>query len=289
MSVGNNPTTSPETPTAQPGSSPTPGQGGNSENQAPEFMRMLSAEYQSHPSIKSYKSLDDFAKSYLSAQSMIGKDKLVLPTNEEDTETWNQVWSKLGRPEKPNEYGFARPEELPQDIPWDNEEMNMFADLMHKAGLSKKQAGTIFEAYKQNIVKQYQDFQSAQEKSLEEASSALKKEWGEAYNQNINIANRVVKLAGDEFNQAVKDKKWGNDPVFIKAMAKLGPAVLEDVAKGIGSGTMVKSPESALQEIATLEASPEYKAATKDRSHPNYNIMVSKRDSLYKQAYPDQN
>ena len=60
------------------------------------------------PSLQSFDSVDKLAKSYVHARKMIGADPnqmLQLP-KEGDEEGWNQVYNRLGRPEKADGYDF---------------------------------------------------------------------------------------------------------------------------------------------------------------------------------------
>ena len=67
----------------------------------PEDLRM-------DPSIANAPSVESMAKSYVSAQRMVGLDKIAVPTEHSTDEEWTQVYDKLGRPETPADEQRAR-------------------------------------------------------------------------------------------------------------------------------------------------------------------------------------
>ena len=78
------PTTPAATPTAQP---------------APSWKDSISEEYRKDPNIEKFTEADALAKSYINAVKMIGQDKIVIPTKNSTQETWDEAYTKLGRPE----------------------------------------------------------------------------------------------------------------------------------------------------------------------------------------------
>ena len=68
-----------------------------------------------------FKTPADLAKSWVNAQKLIGKEKIPLPGEKATKEDWDVVFSRLGRPEKPE--GYTLPEiEVPDDFPLPAEE-----------------------------------------------------------------------------------------------------------------------------------------------------------------------
>ena len=86
------PTTTPAaTPTAQP---------------APSWKDSISEEYRKDPNIEKFTEADALAKSYINAVKMIGQDKIAIPTKNSTQETWDEAYTKLGRPESADKYNF---------------------------------------------------------------------------------------------------------------------------------------------------------------------------------------
>lgn len=76
---------------------------------------------------------------------------------------------------------------------------------------------------------------------MKENLSGLKKEWGDAYDQNIQAANFAAKkLGGDEFVSALVEAGIHNDPRVIKALVSGSKLYGEDTLRegGIDNGKM---------------------------------------------------
>src|SRR6056300_628644 len=61
----------------------------------------ISEEFRTNPNIEKFTEIDALAKSYINAVSMIGQDKVPVPNQNSTEDQWNEVYSKLGRPESP--------------------------------------------------------------------------------------------------------------------------------------------------------------------------------------------
>ena len=60
--------------------------------------------------------MDDFVKSYLSAQKLVGANKVAIPNKMATDEDWDEVYKKLGRPDKPDDYKYSfKDDEINQD------------------------------------------------------------------------------------------------------------------------------------------------------------------------------
>src|SRR5882757_6971704 len=52
------------------------------------------------------RALPEVIKAHRNLESLVGRDKLPLPKDEHDTEGWNRVYEKLGRPARWEDYGI---------------------------------------------------------------------------------------------------------------------------------------------------------------------------------------
>ena len=62
--------------------------GGTPDLLTPEFLKGVDPSLASSPSVKNFTNMNDFVKSYIHAQSMIGADKVVIPKAGADEKTW---------------------------------------------------------------------------------------------------------------------------------------------------------------------------------------------------------
>ena len=89
-------------------------------------------ELKSHPSLQKFNSPADLFKSYVSLESMLGKNKVPIPDENAPQEEWDKFYEKLGRPKTPDEY------EIKLDGVQANEEfLNNYKQWAHKAGLEQ--------------------------------------------------------------------------------------------------------------------------------------------------------
>jgi hypothetical protein len=107
---------------------------------------------------------------------------LKLPKGAEDTDAWNKIYDRLGRPAKPEDYELAVP------AGGNDTYAKFIATTMHELGITKKQAQAL--AAKQNefvageATRQTAEYQA----TLERQDGELHSKWGEAYDKNIQIA-----------------------------------------------------------------------------------------------------
>ena len=65
------------------------------------FVDTLDESIRGEPSLKNFNDANTLAKSYLSAQRMIGLDKIAIPNQNSSQEEWNAAFNCLGRPARP--------------------------------------------------------------------------------------------------------------------------------------------------------------------------------------------
>jgi hypothetical protein len=106
------------------------------------FAEQLPKDIAADPSFKDLKDLDGLARSYHGQVKLLGvpKDQLLrLPTSDEPKE-WDPIYSRLGRPEKPDGYKLT----LPEGMQLNPETSKPIFEAAHKAGVSQKQLDTLY-------------------------------------------------------------------------------------------------------------------------------------------------
>ena len=63
----------------------------------------LPDDIKGNTSLEKFSDVSTLAKSYINAESMIGKDKMVVPGVNTTEDEWNDIYTKLGRPSTPDE------------------------------------------------------------------------------------------------------------------------------------------------------------------------------------------
>jgi hypothetical protein len=251
----------------------------------------LPEEYRTDPAFKDIKDPATLAKSYRHAASMVGLDKslvLRLPASE-DAPEWAEVHARLGRPETPDKYEFP---ELPAQL-LDGVEPAA-REAFHKAGLTGKQGRAVMELYAGQV-------QAAETARLERAAQLeeavetdLRREWGEAFDDQLHLANRAIAQAGGaplgkllQETRMPDGTRMGNHPLLIKAFAELGKRTAEpNTLKGgsSGGGEAPLTPEQAEAELKELRGDKEFYAARRDPKHAGHAAATARWERLNQAA-----
>ena len=239
-------------------------------------------------------SIESLAKTAIHAQSMIGADKLAIPGKWANDDDWNNVYTKLGKPEDAQGYKL----ELKEGTQVDKDMESWYRGLAHKAGLNDRQANTIFQEYmaKEAELKAANAPPSPEDVEIikGEAEIALKKEWGKAFDTKMNEAKGVLtEFAPKDFDQLLtKDGvPLGNDPVFIKTLANIGNYINSKLGedKMVGSKQQPQyTPADAEKEIAALRGDPRDGGPYWDKKHPDHMRTVQQVQELMEYMHPEE-
>lgn len=212
------------------------------------------------PDTKEYVAQKGFAdpkavlESYRNLEKLRGvpQERLLKLPETSDAPEWNDVWNKLGKPATPEGYGIQ-----PKD-PAHPEFTNWAKDTFLKHNLTAQQG--------QELVKEFSAFTEAQEAAelakhtaaVQEQVGSLKREWGGAYQQNVNRAQAAYRQLGipDAAIDSL-ERSIGFDGV-MKLFSELGSKVGEasfisgDGAQSFGEGSIL-TPDQANARIKALK------------------------------------
>lgn len=196
---------------------------GNATPPAPNLTWMdgLPEEMKGFVQNKGWQSPQHIAESYRNLEKMIGQKGQPIPADD-DAEGWNKFYNSLGRPEKAADYKFDLPAEYNPEL------VNFFSQAAHKVGLSKKQADAFLEGYLDFENSFREEAVKRQEINISAAQGALKQEWGNKYQENINLAARAVTAIGlDKTAQIALEESMGQ-AAFAKVFQKIGEAICSE-------------------------------------------------------------
>lgn len=224
----------------------------------PEFLKgaQLDAEIMNEPSIRNIKDLNSLAKSYVHAQKMIGADKIIIPQKGATKEQWNEVFTKLGLPKK-EEYKLSKIENsvLGEDF------YNKVTDLGHSLGILPSQMQEFVQSLETDAQSKFEANKTKHEQLMNEASTNLKKEWGEAFDARLHNAKTVLeKFGDDETKQFIRESGLGNDPRIVKFLEKIGSSLKE--AKMIDGPTTPQGRDDYQTQLNGI---------LNDKNHPYWN------------------
>ena len=233
------------------------------------FKDLIPENFREEKALDNFNNMEDFVKSYLHAQKLVGADKIPVPNKHATEEDWNEVFKRLGAPSDPNDYKYDF-----KDQEMDQGKIQEFNKTAHRLGLLPKQA--------QGLIKFYNEMNINNEASQEEAAAQaqmnveaeLKKEFGPQYNKRLDQAKRLaVNSLGEDFleNTYLKDgSRLGDNLNVIKAFSDLADKLSEDpIIQGDGTSYMTaKDIEKEINEL-TQEGSAYW-----DKNHINHQKAV---------------
>lgn len=199
------------------------------------FREALPDDLKQHPSLQKMTNVEHMARSYVSAQKMVGKDpdSIVELPKADDPDGRRAVLAKLGLPEKPDGYEkLSLPEGAPEFMKPEGQLAQGFMETAHKLGVLPDQVSGMYQWFSGVMGEAAQAQEAEKNAKADENIRALQGEWGNAYDQRVAAANFAIdKLGGEDLRAALDDAGLGASPVVLKALAQVGGLMAED---GVG-------------------------------------------------------
>ena len=233
------------------------------------FRDLIPENFREEKALDNFNNMEDFVKSYLHAQKLVGADKIPVPNKHATEEDWNEVFKKLGAPNSPEDYKYNF-----KDQEMDSEAVSEFNKTAHRLGLLPKQAEGLIKFYNEMNVNNAASQEEAAAQAQMNVEAELKKEFGPQYNKRLDQAKRLaVNSLGQDFleNTYLKDgSRLGDNLNVIKAFSDLADKLSEDpIIQGDGTSYMTaKDIEKEITEL-TQEGSAYW-----DKNHINHQKAV---------------
>jgi len=237
----------------------------------------LPEDLRDNPNLGKFSSVESLAKSYINASSMLGQDKLVMPKSDEE---WGDFYNKIGRPEEAAGYEFDAVE-LPEGTPFDEGMLDQFKEVAHTAGLTSTQANALQKWYMEQTGQQFEGMVRNAEDEMANAQSALRTEWGNAYDQKLNQAMRAIReFGGDALAEELDSSGLGNNVEIVKAFAQAGEKIMGDTTLE-GENENARTPAQLKAEIAKIQSDPSFY----DADNLERPVMVQKMQRLMEELH----
>ena len=240
-----------------------------SENQETNFKDLIPEGFKEEKALDNFNNMEDFVKSYLHAQKLVGADKIPVPNKHATDEDWNEVFKRLGAPQNPDDYKYnIKDQEL------DQTQVKEFNKAAHQLGLLPKQAEGLIKFYNEMNTNNAASQEEAAAQAQLQTETKLKEEFGPQFAKRLDQAKKLaVNSLGSDFleNTYLKDgSRLGDNIKVIKAFSELADKLSEDeIIKGDGSDYMTaKDIEKEINEL-TQEGSAYW-----IKTHPNHNKAV---------------
>jgi len=208
----------------------------------------LPDDLKNHDFVKDYAKPGDAIQAFVDLKTETSK-MLRIPDEKSTDEERSAFLNALGRPQTAEEYNLAKPEGLPEDVPYDENISETFKGIFHEIGLSNSQAETIWGKYHDFIKSGYETSKKAEQEALDGAINSLKDEWtGDKFKENTELAHRAFtgifedKTKQEEAKTFIEETKinglsLGDHPMFLKIFQQIGSVISDDrLNSGRGDG-----------------------------------------------------
>ena len=243
----------------------------------------LDTTLKEHPSLSKYKTINELASAYLNAQKFVGREKLPVPKSSDDKEAFDIIFDRLGRPK--DSEGYILPEiEMPSGVQVPKEQVKEYKKLARDIGLLPEQANALYKWYMESTAGEYTRLAETQQESEYKAETSLRKEYGRAYEQNVAIAQKVIKQFADTETAKLFSEAVGNDPRMVRFLVNIGKKMGQHgFIEGRSPG--IYGPAEAKKEINRIRGDSNHPYWI--QNHPEHDEAVSHMSSLQQMASPE--
>jgi hypothetical protein len=206
---------------------------------------------------KGFKDPSSVLDSYRNLEKAIGvpSERLIkLPADQNDPAAMAEVYAKLGRPGKPDDYKIDVPQGQGDDF------AKWARGTFHELGLTAPQAEVLSKKWNELQAQMGQAQSQSQEATFTQQRESLKREWGAAYEQNAKVVDKAAQALGIDAQTLDALKSSMGVDKAMKFLHSIGSKTLEDsfVSGKDGSQFGVMTPEAAKSRISQLRNDPDF-------------------------------
>lgn len=230
----------------------------------------LEEEYKSNPLINKWESLNDFAKTHLNAQKLIGADKIAIPGKAATDEEWQSVYQRLGAPEDPQQYSLER-----ADV-FDENTFEAFRNTAYEVGLSNKQAEKISNYFENQVREGQEVLAQRAEEARFNGEQELRQEFGQNFEKKLAQAQSAARtVIGDtevfDEIQLADGRKLGDHPAIIRTFSRMAEMLGEDGLVGEPTEVVMSSQDAQKLIQEHMQPNTPYTVA----GHPGHDAAVA--------------
>lgn len=224
---------------------------------ATDWTSGLAEDVKGYVQTKGFKDPASVVESYRNLEKTLGvpKERLLKLPEKADAPEWNEIYNRLGKPEKADEYAIPMPEKGGDEAfaKWAKE-------TFHGLNLTRTQGEQLAGKWNEYVGKMTQAQQAQQAAQVEKDVASLKTEWGAAHEQNVNIARRAAQTFGLQGEMVDRlEAAIGFGPL-MKMLHTIGSKLGEDSFVGSESkgGAGIPTPNQAQYQIKTLKQDTDF-------------------------------
>lgn len=241
-------------------------------------------EIRGHKSLETINDVGALAKSYVNAQSMIGADKIAIPGKYATDDDWNEVYTRLGRPDSPE--GYELQNNLAEGIEADEGMLDWYRQTAHEIGLTPTQAQKLLDKYNGELGSRVDGDTGQADQLIAQTETELRREYGQAFEDRMSNANAImfefgaVDTVEGETMSAVSEieladgRLLGDHPEMIKMMVNIGEFISSKIGEDSLEGVKTSNAFSPADAQAKLEELRAPNSPYWDQRHPQHQFYV---------------
>lgn len=267
--------------TLEPAADPNPPAADPDKGDESSWVNSLPDELKEDATLKNFKDVKSLAAAHVALKKHLGAEKLTVPGKNSTEEDWQNLYRKLGVPEKAEDYKveFKKEANITEDF------SKNFQVKLHSLGVLPKQAQGLADWVSEMNLNASKSFMESRKAKQEAEVSELRKEWGQAFDGKVARANKFLKEHADEKTmEFLKNSGLANDVNVVKLMAKVGELLYKEDAtlEGTPGGKARFTPAEAMTEARKIVSDMNHPYNIKD--HPNHKTAIKEVEALFQQA-----
>lgn len=222
----------------------------------PDWTAGLADDAKGYIQNKGFKTPADVLESYRQLEKTFGvpQDRLLKLPEDMNTPEGRAIRERLGAPKEAKDYGLDK---LVPKEGGDPKLAEWASTVFHEIGVPVRDAENILKKWNERAELNQKASKDNYEAMITNGEAALKKDWGAAYERNINMAKsgaRVLELKGEELDAL--ERVMGRERLF-KKLQVIGQGTGEaGFVTGRPSGDSIVSPEQARQRLTEMRMDP---------------------------------
>lgn len=242
-----------------------------------DWRSQIPEDIRDNASLKTIGDVGQLAKSFINAQSMIGADKLAIPGKYATPDDWAEVDRRLGKPDNPD--GYELQNNLPEGVEQNDDMMTGFRQAAHDVGLRPNQAQKLLDWYNDTMGQTAELQEGQYEAAQTQVEADLRKEYGQAFEDNLNNANGVTaQFANKGITEIMlaDGTRLGDNPDFIRMNVGIANFINEKIGEDTLEGVKTSNamtPDDIKAQMSEIMSNPAYT----QRNHPQQSYLVQER------------
>ena len=234
--------------------------------------------------LERYDTLDAMLRGFHNSRQLNGAKGLEpLPpgASEDAVQERAELMAKLNNaPSEPAGYKFEKPDGYPEDLAWNQEGVDRYAEILHKHNASPELAAELFQAQMEDAGQSVADMHAELHRNAAEGKQALTdlvKAEGLSYEDVIQEARRGLDLLGWEGFDA--NNPVMNNPHVIRLLSEHAKALGEDNSSLPGDSSDNGDFRQQARDIVFNTDNPLH-AAYHNEEHVNHDAAVAEKQRL---------